>query len=61
MKARITPVGPVVLLVLATGVVLTFLSSATTSKIAVVLAVTALVFTVADQLPAGLSGGLGPR
>jgi hypothetical protein len=57
MKARITPLGVLLLLVLATGVVLTFVGSGTTSKIGFVLALAALVFMVADQLPAGLSGG----
>ena len=57
MKARITPVGAVLLLVLATGVVLAVFSSGTASKIGFVLALGSVVFMVADHLPAGLTGG----
>ena len=57
MKARVTPLGGLLLLVLATGVVLTLVGSGTTSKIGFVLALGTLIFMVAGQLPAGLTGG----
>jgi hypothetical protein len=57
MKARMTPLGGLLLLVLATGVVLTLVGSGTTSKIGFVLALGAVILMMADQLPAGLTGG----
>ena len=57
MKARITPIGAVVMLLIAAGSVLAFLGSGTAAKVGIVVAVLAVAFAIADQLPAGVMGG----
>ena len=57
MKARITPTGAVVLLVLAAGVVLVSVASGTAVKVGWVLVFLTVAFMAADRLPAGLTGG----
>lgn len=57
MKVRLTPLGAVLILVFAAGVLVFFVGSGATAAIGGLVALVAIAFVVADQLPAGLGGG----
>jgi hypothetical protein len=54
---RISPLGLVLLMFLAVGVVLVFAASGTAATVGWIVALVALLLMVGDQLPAGLAGG----
>lgn len=57
MTGRVTPVGAVVLIVFAGGVVVFFVASRTPALVGGLVALLAVAFVAADQLPAGVGGG----
>ena len=57
MKARLTPIGAVVITVFAAGVLVFYLASGKAAAVGERVALLAILFTVADQLPAGIGGG----
>lgn len=56
MKVHLTPLGAVVIVVFAAGAVLFVVSSGVAAAIGGLVALLAIAFVVADQLPAGLGG-----
>ena len=57
MKSRVTRIGWVLMALIAAGVVVFFLASRVIAAVGAAVALLALMFIVADQLPAGLGGG----